>query len=432
VDDPGSWCLIIALVCVLLSVVFSTANFSLRQIFWVKLEDVFEGKSQLGRAKWIKAHLTEFIYTTALFRLLANLGIIFSLVNYFLAHHSSQAPSLRWPMTLALIWSFLILAICSEVIAHAWARYGGSHFLVAGFGFLRVFYVIVWPLTKALQSVDLWIRRLAGFSNNQANEKRKEERQEELLNIMEEGEIEGMVDEEEREMIASVLEFRDTTAGEIMTPRTDVIGIAVDMKFTDIADAVIGNRHSRYPVYEDSIDKIVGMIYAKDLLRHISQVHPSMEVRDLLRKPYFVPESKTLRDLLHDLQNQKLHLAVVLDEYGGTAGVVTIEDILEELVGEIVDEYEEPQAEMLKKVDEHTYEVDARCHVDELNEELDLNIPEDEDYETIGGFSFAKLGSIPVVGETFEHDHLLFTVLGAEDRKINRLRIVIKPPAPDS
>jgi putative hemolysin len=428
----GSWCLIIAVICVLFSLIFSTANFSLRQIFWVKLEDVFEGKSQLGRAKWMKEHLTELVYTTALFRLLANLGIIFSLVNYFLAHHPPEDALQSWPITSALIWSFLILVICSEVVAHAWARNAGNHFLVTGFGFLRLCYVIVWPWTKALQSFDLMIRRLAGFSNDQANGINKEERQEELLNIMEEGEKEGVVDEEEREMIASVLEFRDTTAGEIMTPRTDVVGIAIDLKFSDIADAVIANHHSRYPVYEESIDKIVGMIYAKDLLRHISQVHPSMQVRDLLRKPYFVPETKTLRDLLHDLQNQKLHLAVVLDEYGGTAGVVTIEDILEELVGEIVDEYEEPQAEMLKKIDDRTYEVDARCHVDELNELLDLNIPEDEDYETIGGFSFAQLGSIPLVGETFEYNQLLFTIVGAQDRKIDRLRFVIEPDPPEA
>ena len=141
-----------------------------------------------------------------------------------------------------------------------------------------------------------------------------------------------------------------------------------------------------------------------------------------------MPQTKKLPDLLHDFQTQKVHLAVVLDEYGGTASVVTIEDILEEIVGEITDEYEPPQAEPLKKLDDNTFEVDARYEVDQLNYELDIEIPEDESYETIGGFAFAKLGSIPKIGRTFEHDNLKITILDAGQRKINRLKIVKLPP----
>ena len=168
------------------------------------------------------------------------------------------------------------------------------------------------------------------------------------------------------------------------------------------------------------------MLYAKDLLRDIN--HPGdAEIRNRLRQPYFVPESKSLRDLLHDFQNQKVHVAVVLDEYGGTAGVVTFEDILEELVGEIIDEHEPPQSEPIKRIDENTIEVDARYEIDELNDQFNLTVPEDADYETVGGFAFAQLGYIPNVGESFEYENMRFTVIDAHQRKINRLRVVILP-----
>jgi putative hemolysin len=148
-----------------------------------------------------------------------------------------------------------------------------------------------------------------------------------------------------------------------------------------------------------------------------------------MREAYFVPETKLLRALLHEFQNQKLHIAVVLDEYGGTAGIVTLEDILEELVGEITDEYEETPPESIKEVDEHTIEVDARTYVDDLNDEYELDLPEDEDYDTIGGFVLSRLGYVPKTGEQFDYRNLKFTIASAEPRRINRITIrkVVEP-----
>ena len=142
-----------------------------------------------------------------------------------------------------------------------------------------------------------------------------------------------------------------------------------------------------------------------------------------MRKAYFVPETKPLRTLLHEFQNQKLHIAVVLDEYGGTAGIVTLEDIIEELVGEIADEYEETPPKPVKKIDQNTIEADARTYVDDLNDQFELNLPEDEDYDTIGGFVFSHLGYIPKTGESFEYENLKFTIASAEARRIKRVKI---------
>jgi CBS domain containing-hemolysin-like protein len=181
--------------------------------------------------------------------------------------------------------------------------------------------------------------------------------------------------------------------------------------------------HTRVPVYQDNIDNIIGLVYAKDLLTEIGKTSGDFKLRDKMRDAYFVPETKPLRTLLHEFQNQKLHIAVVLDEYGGTAGIVTLEDILEELVGEITDEYEETPPEPIKEIDQNTIEADARTYIDDLNDQFELNLPEDEDYETIGGFAFSRLGYIPKTGENFDYKNLKFTIASAEARRIKRIRI---------
>jgi CBS domain-containing protein len=173
---------------------------------------------------------------------------------------------------------------------------------------------------------------------------------------------------------------------EIMTPRTDLVAVDVEADLSTVLQTIQDVGHSRMPVYEENVDTIVGLIYAKDLLGEIGKNPEQFHVRERMREVYFVPETKPLRALLHEFQDQKLHIAVVLDEFGGTAGIVTLEDILEELVGPIADEYEETPAESVKRLDENTIEVDARTYVDDLNDEYALDLPEDEDYDTVGGF----------------------------------------------
>jgi CBS domain containing-hemolysin-like protein len=269
---------------------------------------------------------------------------------------------------------------------------------------------------------DRLVRRLAGVTEATPDQE-QEEKQEEILSLVEQGRMEGVVDAEEMEMIENVLELSETTAEEIMTPRTDIIAINVNDDLQEILEIIINAGHSRIPVYEKNIDTIVGLIYAKDLLSEIGKSPGDFNIREKMRKPYFIPETKPLNDLLGEFQNQKLHIAVLLDEYGGTTGIVTIEDILEELVGEIVDEYEETPPESIKKIDETTIEVDARIYIDDLNNEFELALPEDEDYDTVGGFVFSHLGYVPKTGEIFGYENVKFTIAAAEARKIKRIRI---------
>lgn len=424
-DDPGSWHLLIAVICVGLTTFLSAAHLALRHASWVKLEEAFEQRGRPERAEILRKRLHQFVSTCAGLRLLINLVLLLVIIYHFTQADSGEDGAIAGYIT-GFFVSALILMVFSVAVPHAWAQYAGTDVLVKCYPVLRVLEVILRPINAVLHLVDPLVRRLAGISSEDDAD-RLEERQEELLNFVEEGEKAGVVDEEEADMIASVLELRDSTAGGIMTPRTDVVGIEAGAELSEVVEIVSREGHSRYPVYEESIDRIIGMIYAKDLLKDLNHPDPAQGIRHRLRDPHFVPESKSLRDLLRDLQNAKVHLAVVLDEYGGTAGVVTIEDIVEELFGEITDEYEGPQEERVKKIDDVTFEIDARNHVDEMNEELGLDIPEDDAYETVGGFAFAQLGRIPTNGDGFHYENLHFTIIDAEPRKINRLRIVITP-----
>ena len=269
---------------------------------------------------------------------------------------------------------------------------------------------------------DSLVKRLAGIVET-APDRQQEEKHEEFLNGLEQQKTEGVLDEEQQQMIENVLELNETCADEIMTPRTDIVAVDLSSDLQTILKTITAAGHTRVPVYENNIDNIIGLVYAKDLLTEINKNPSNFNLRSKIRDAYFVPETKLLRALLHELKNQKLHIAVVLDEYGGTAGIVTLEDILKELVGEITDEYEEKPPEPVKQIDPNTIEADAGTYVDDLNDRFQLNLPENEDYDTIGGFVFSRLGYIPRTGESFDYENLNFTIAYAEKRKIKRIKI---------
>jgi len=323
---------------------------------------------------------------------------------------------------LTFIIAAAIFSVFSLAIPNAWAKYAGEKTISRTCGILLVLDRITSPLLVVVKASDGLVRRLAGVPQSTPDQ-RQEEKQEEFLSGLEQRRMEGVVDEEEQEMIENVLELSETTAGEIMTPRTDIVAVEVNSNLDNVVRTITSAGHTRVPVYKENIDSIIGLVYAKDLLAEIGKVNDDFKLRNKMRQAYFVPETKDLRALLHAFQNHRLHIAVVLDEYGGTAGIVTLEDILEELVGEITDEYEKAPPEPIQKIDRDTFEVDARTHVDDLNDEFDLDLPEDEDYDTVGGFVFSHLGYIPKTGQSFDYAALRFTITSAGARKINRIRV---------
>jgi len=406
---------------------FSVNAIALRTFSHVKLQEAFKATNKKTNPEELTEQLAakaeELILTCFLYRLILNICILLLLVSVFIGPGVGADPV--DPVIcylLTFVVAMAIFSVFSLAIPHAWAKYAGEKFLSRTYKLLVSFAIAAAPVLYIFRLYDGVVRRLAGVVET-TPEEQQEEKQEEFITGLEQHRTEGVLDEEEQEMIENVLELSSSTADEIMTPRTDIVAVEVNSDLHKVLETITTAGHTRVPVYEENIDDIIGLVYAKDLLAEIGKTGGQFKLRDKMRDAYFVPESKPLRALLHEFQNQKLHIAVVLDEYGGTAGVVTLEDILEELVGEITDEYEETPPEPIKKIDQNTIEADARTYIDDLNDQLELNLPEDEDYETIGGFVFSRLGYIPKTGENFDYENLKFTIASAEARRIKRIRI---------
>ena len=402
---------------------FSVSAIALRIFSRGKLQDAFEQVRRKELANNLVSNVDKLLWTCCIYRLISNTCILILLLASVAWGRETIAAG---SFILVFIIAVPIFLIFDHAIPQAWAKYAGEKFLSHTYKLLMFCALIASPIIYVfdLRLYDGLIRRLAGIVESTPEEK-QEEKQEEFLNGLEQRRREGVVDEEQQEMIENVLELSDKTADEIMTPRTDIVAIEVNSDLAAILETIIAAGHSRVPVYEENIDKIIGLIYAKDLLTEVGTESGHFKLRSKMRGAYFVPETKHLRSLFREFQNQKLHIAVVLDEYGGTAGIVTLEDILEELVGEITDEYEETPQEPIKKINLATADVDARTGIDDLNDELDLNLPEDEDYDTIGGFVFSHLGYIPKSGDSFDYKNLKFTIIAAETRRIKRIKIQI-------
>ncbi len=404
----------------LISLFLSLNMLALHQYSVMKLQESFKTAGREERFEAFLKGTNRLTITCSFLRLLVNAGILLVLFRLMSEHY-----------LLTLLAAFVVLELFAVIIPYSWAKHAGEYILPRTYWLLNALMQITRPFLYIADLHDRLVRRLAGIQN-QKPEEAQEEKQEEILSFVEQGKLEGVVDEEEMEMIENVLELDETTAAEIMTPRTDLVAVPSDADLTTVLEAISRAGHSRIPVYEGTIDSIVGLLYAKDLLSQIGRDPSQFNLTQMMRKPYYVPESKTLRDLLHDFQLQKLHFAVILDEYGGTAGIVTIEDILEELVGEITDEYEEaPPQDSFRKIDDWTTDVDARMNIEEVNDELEIELPEEEDYDTLGGFVFSHLGYIPKTGESFHYQDLKLTITQAEPRSVRRVRIQ-KPPKENS
>lgn len=235
------------------------------------------------------------------------------------------------------------------------------------------------------------------------------------------GEENGRIEKQEREMIRGIVELGETPVKAIMVPRTEVVAVPVDASFEEIVKTFIKSRHSRIPVFEETIDKVIGFLHAKDLLPFLARGEPIKDIRRVIRPVRFVPEGKVLDELLTELQQKKEHIAIVVDEYGGMAGIVCLENILEEIVGEIQDEYDNEE-EDIKQVSETTFLCDARTLLEDINEELQVSLPTGGS-DTLGGFVFDLLGRIPSVDESVSFHGLQFTVKSMDGNRVKKVQV---------
>ncbi|MBI2887529.1 MAG: HlyC/CorC family transporter [Chloroflexi bacterium] len=249
------------------------------------------------------------------------------------------------------------------------------------------------------------------------------EEEEELEAIVEEiGEESGELEDQEREMIRGIIEMETTSARELMVPRIDIVAVEADASLEEATAKVVLHGFSRLPIYDETLDNIVGVVYAKDLLRAMSGAEVRPALRDLARTPHFIPETKKIDELLKEFKEQRVHMAIVVDEYGGTAGLVSLEDLIEEIVGEIEDEYDRGE-DTIDRVSQHEAVLDARVSIDDLNELFGTEIAP-QDFDTVGGLVYAQLGRIPAVGDQVRVDGLTISVLSTLGRRIKKVRAV--------
>ncbi len=383
------------------------AESAITYLSWSRLEDELEGRTARERyARYLH-------YTRSMSALCVVLRVaaVVTMVA-FIAAAAAEEPGPALPSMLG--------AGAVILLAELAARYAGRRWSAALLGAcLPVLYVAVLPVRL------LWP---AGRDAEQPPEPEPgvvEAAEEEIRVAIEDGATEGALQAEQKEMIEGILKFRQVDVAQVMTPRTDIESLEAETPLPEAIDELKRFHHSRIPVYEGTLDNVVGIVYVKDLLAAIREAdNEGKTLRDVMREPVFTPETRTLGPLLQHFQAERVQIAVVLDEYGGVSGVVSVEDIMEEIVGEIEDEYDpEDGASGIRLRSSGGIVAGARVRIDELNEEFGLDLPEDEGYDTIGGYVTSVFARVPEPGEEFRTDGLLIRVLQSDTRRVQRIFI---------
>ena len=391
----------------------SAAETSLTSISRIKLKNlVEEGDERAIEIENLLSKPNKFLSTI----------LIVNSVAVIVASSMSTVLALRFSPNygelIATILISLVVLIFCEITPKTAAVQNPLHWARV---FVRPVRATAWllqPVVWALSAVTNSLVRLVG---GQVKHRGPFVTEEELRLLVTVGEEEGVLEEEETEMIHSIFEFADTTVREVMVPRIDMVTLESDATVDEAVDFALQGGFSRIPVYEESIDNIIGVLYTKDMLRQLREGHNDRPIRDLVRPAYFVPETKKLDDLLREIQQQRVHMVIVVDEYGSVAGLVTIEDLVEEIVGDIQDEYDREE-KLYEKVNEDISIFNAKINIDEFNEIMDMDL-DDSDYETLGGFLYAQLDKIPNVGDTITFHEMIFTVLTTRGRRITQVRV---------
>jgi putative hemolysin len=423
--------LVLAMLALGAGTVCSALFQSLRELSRTTLEEIAEIRARAGgreRVRHILRDVEGHAAAVGLPRVVCNLVFVVAIIGWLTQVRGLAAPGLI-EISLGIAFSTLAVWLFGLVLPASIARHAGEVTVYSWTPLLRVAYVLTAPVRSVLGFVDEVVRRLSGkgeFDGANAME-------EELLSVVEEAQQEGHVDQSEKEMIEAVVEFRNLTVSQVMTPRTEIEAMELSNDLGAVTAMMRRSSHSRIPVYEGNLDSIAGVFYVKDLIRWLagegSRGGRTFDLRSLLRPALFVPETKTVRELLRELLAKRVHIAIVADEFGGTAGLVTFEDIVEELVGDIQDEYEHaPEVTTGVVVDRtgRTATIDARTYIDDANDELGvlgIELPESEDYDTVGGYVTVTLGRIPPAGEVIEREGVRLTVLEAEPTRVVRVRL---------
>ena len=336
-------------------------------------------------------------------------------VCLFLLLHGLR-PAARFAATIGATW--LVLAVIG-ILSRASGRARPERLLLHQLRFLCALEAFFRPLRLLVRAIEDTFCRLIGAPDQPPEEKREEE----IMEVVTEGEREGTIEQEAREMIESVIEFRDLDVGRLMTPRTEMISVEDTASLDDAVSLIMEAGHSRLPVFHEDCDHIVGVLHERDALAAVRDDRAAVTVAEIMREALFVPENMRVRGLLAELKSCNTHIAIVLDEYGGTAGVVTFTDVAEEVVGEVREEHDAEEPPEIRPIAPDCFEVSGKMRIDELNETLDLRLPEEKSFDTIGGLAESVAGHVPTRNETLHFQNVKMVVLEADERTVRRLRL---------
>jgi putative hemolysin len=418
--DTTAWIeIVIIVIALILAATAASAETSLTSISRVRLRQLVEQKVQ--RAIVVeRLHRDPNAYLSTILIVNTVAIIVASSSATLLALHLYHEQVAEWLVSLVL--SLVVLVVC-EITPKTLALQRAERVALRLAPLVAGATLVMRPVVYVLTAVTRLILRILG---GKAEVRGPFVTEEELKMLVTVGEEEGVIEEEEREMIHGIFEMGDMSVRELMVPRTDLVAIEVNEPVEKAVDLVTKHGHTRIPVYEGNLDHIVGVLYAKDLLRAVVRGEKKT-LREIARKPFFTPESNKVQDVLRDLRKNRVHMAIVVDEYGGTAGAVTIEDILEEIVGPIQDEYDIGEEDEIQFINPNEVVLDGRVSVDDVNELLKLSIAADN-YDSIGGYVLNQLGATPKVGATLKLGSAELRVEAVQGTRIKKVRIKSETP----
>lgn len=448
-DDPGPGSIIFQLL-LLLVLVLINAFFAMSEIAIISLNDTKiekmaeEGHKKAKKVIKLTKNSSKFLSTIQIgvtlagFLTSASASQVFAdkLTNAllrlsFIPETAAGAVNVVSVVLITIIMSYFSLVL-GELAPKRIAMQIPEKVSFAVVGILLFISKILSPFIKILSLSTNGVVRIFGFDPNADQESVTEE---EIRMMVDAGEEKGVIENTQAEMIDNIFEFDDLDAGDVMTHRTDMAAIEVTRSLEEVADLCVENGYSRIPVFKDDQDNIVGVLYAKDLLQYVGQsIPPELTIESVMRKPLYVAESQACADVFNDMNEKRTQFAVVVDEYGGTAGIVTLEDVLESIVGNIRDEYDDDEEEEIVKIDETTFSIDGITNLDEVDELVGVELPEG-DYDTLAGFVIDLLGYLPDENTeqpiVAEYENLRFTILSFEERRIGEIKVEILPIEPE-
>ena len=412
--------MLILVILILLSGFFSAAEAALsayRSNYLEKLDEEKHPKKYAVMKKWLKdpnAMLTGIVIGNNVVNILASSIATIVIVNYFGNKGSSVA--------LATAIMTIMILIFGEISPKLMARNNSAKIAEKVSVIIYVLSIILTPAVYCLIFISRFVGRILGVNMTSPQLMITEE---DIISFVNVGNAEGIIEEDEKEMIHSIVTLGETSAKEVMTPRTSMLAFEGAKTINEVWDEIVDNGFSRIPIYEETIDNIIGILYVKDLMEHIKNNELDIPIKQFIRSAYFVPETKSIIEILKEFRGLKVHIAMVLDEYGGVVGLVTIEDLIEEIVGEIRDEYDDEEESFFKKLADNEYEVDAMTDIETINKELELDLPISEDYESLGGLIVTTTGKICEVGDEVQINNIYLKVLEVDKMRVSKVFIRI-------